>query len=266
VKGTHRQHIVLAVLLAAGVLCTGCGYQDQIATLEAQLAQSEDELESTREALQQAQSTASECEDRLATLSTDFEALQEAHNEKDTTIAELTEEVSILEEENEFLRLPPPEKVEGEIASYIDFKRYKASIPVMTKLFPSAGLWWTSRSTGSLPLATVKTLEDFLKEDHTESPPSCRYSRNDYCDSFAYQLKDNWDESGLPQLSLGLIKLEVVDPSYGSLLAWRNIFLTEEDGDFVFYEVNPCDDSIIKIEEPSDKYKKVMLLDGGVFK
>jgi len=254
---------VLAVLLAAGVLCTGCGYQDQIATLEAQLAQSEDELQSTREALQQAQSTVSETEDRLAMLTTNLEALQGADSEKDATIAELIEQVSTLEEENEFLRLPPPEKVKGEIAGYINFKN---SVTVTDERFPSSVRWLTGGLMSPMPLATVKTLEDFLKEDHTNLFPYCRHSRLDYCDSFAYQLKNEWDESGLPQWSLGLLKMEVTDPTYGTLLTWRNIFLTEKDGDFVFYEVNPCDDSIVKIEEPSDKYKKVMLLYGGVFK
>ena len=262
-KGTDRLHIVLVVLLTLGALCTGCGYPDQIAALEAQLAQSEDELQSTRDALHEAQSDVSEKEDSLTILTRDFEVLQSVASEKDSTIAELTEQVSTLEEENEFLRLPPPETVKGEVAGYISLERTRE---LYDNWLPLAGGSLSAKARGPYALATLATLKAFLEENHVDSfPPLGRQNKSDYGDIAAYLLKDAWDASNLPGWSLGLAKVEETHPYYGPNTVWQNIFLTQEDGEYVFYEVDPRRDTATKMEKPSERYKQVLIVGNGFF-
>jgi uncharacterized coiled-coil protein SlyX len=214
---------------------------------------------------------------KVASLETEKANLKIEVSDKDTEIAsleeerdavvgkmsELEEDVVVLKEEVEFLRLPPPDKVNGSISGYVSADEISEK---MREMFPYASRRVKAKIRGPYPLATYETLLEFLETDHTESFPECRPNNSNFGDEFGYQLKLAWDESGLPAMSLGLLNMIVVIPSRGAQETWRNVFLTEENGDLVFYEVNPCDDSIIRIDEPSEVHKNIAFLSGGFFK
>lgn len=195
-----------------------------------------------------------------------IEEVSSKNEKKDARISKLEEESNKLkaekvklEAEIECLRQPPPEKVLGEIAGYIS---YKKTVEAKRKFFPKGkvGGYIAASARGSHPLMSVETLKQFLAGDQTNICPPCRPNSNNNCDELAFRLKAHWIEAGLSPWSLSLGKVET-DTQYGRMLCWRNIFLTKEKGEFVFYEVDPRTDKITKIEEPSEVYRIVIICD-----
>lgn len=216
-------------------------------------------------------------ETKVASLETDKANLEIEVSDRDTKISfleverdavvekmsKLEENMAALEEEVEFLRLPPPEKVEGEIAGYVS---QEEAVEECRELIIRGGYSVGGKTRGPYALATLATLEAFLEKDHTESfPPLRPPTSHNYGDIAASLLKSSWDRLDLPGFSLGFLLLEETDPIFGPREMWQNIFLTEEDGEFIFYEVDPRNDKVTRIEEPSEKYKHVHLLGSGFF-
>jgi len=248
--------IVIAVLMTVLVLpgCVSKAELEKCRTLVAEqaiLIQSQNTTIAEQAVQIQSQNTT--IEERAVQI-TELEGKIEV---KDAQIAELEEEEVKLEAEIECLRQPPPEKVSGEIAGYISFKE---TVGVARELFTRAGA--SAYTRGPYPLVSAETLKFFLADDQTNKyPESCRPNPYDAGDGRAFQLKAHWIEAGLPPWSLGLLKVEADIQYYGRMLVWRNIFLTKENDEFVFYEVDPCTDGITKIEEPSERYRVVMITD-----
>jgi cell division protein FtsL len=260
--------IVLAVLLIS-LFLPGCVFKTELeecrtrvveferenselkrqkAELEEQIAELERENSELKEQIAEFERENSELEEQIA----EFER---ENSELKGQKAELEEQIAELQVEIECLREPPPEKVRGEIAGYIS---YKKTVEVGKKLFTLFGVAGSSRK--DYPLNTIETLEQFLANDQTNICPSCRGTCYDAHDGWAFQLKDHWIKAGLSAWSLGLTKVET-DTQYGRVLVWRNIFLTQENGEFVFYEVDPCTDKITKIEGSTENYRVTMITD-----
>ncbi len=245
--------IALAVLIV-GLISPGCStgrineLESQVAMLqtgktaaEAEAAALQDEkavVETERDRLK------SDLKEKITELNikdSQVEEISAVLDEKDVEISKLEEEKAELQVEIGCLREPPPEKVSGEIAGYIS---YKKTVEVGKKLFTRFGV---AGSAGySYPLMSIETLKQFLENDQTNVCPSCRGTDYNAHDGWAFQLKDHWIKNSLSPWSLSLVKVEI-DTQYGKILVWRNIFLTKENSEFVFYEVDPCTDEIKKL-------------------
>ena len=249
--------VVLAVLLIGLVVLPGCVSKAELEECKAQVAEGATQIKDLKAQVEKQTIQITVLGKEKAELEKQKVGLEGENAELEGQNAELEEQIAELQAEIECLREPPPEKVRGEIAGYIS---YKETIEVKRKVFPKTGGGIAGSSKGRYPLATVETLKQFLADDKTNTCPSCRGTCYDAHDGWAFQLKDHWIKAGLSAWSLGLVKVEV-DTQYGRILVWRNIFLTQENGEFVFYEVDPCTDKITKIEGSTENYRVAMITD-----
>ena len=239
--------LMLAVLMVCLAL-PGCSVsqidelESQVTTLQAEKAA----VEAERDRLD------SNLTERITELSDKDGQLER----KDIEISKLEEKKVELQAEVECLKEPTPTDFKAKIVGYIGFDE---TVKVGKELFTRVGAS-SFIGKGPYPLVSLETLEKFLDNDRTNSCPSCYQNPYSAGDEWAFRLKDRWIRANLPSWSLGLLKMEMDTMYYGKILVWRNIFLTKEDGEFVFYEVNPCTDKIIRIDEPSEIYKIVMFL------
>ena len=253
-----KMTLAVMMVIMAAFLVPGCSAQADLSdctALVAELSVETEDLQARVAALEGAQAALRiELSEREATVA----ALQK---ERDTANDELSAaEAGIveLEEEVEFLRLPPPDKVDGEIAGYVSQEEVVEECRKYVVGTYSVG----GRTRGPYALATLATLEAFLEKDHTESFPPLQLRNKDMA---AFLLKSSWDRSNLPGHSLGFLLIEETNPMYGLRETWQNIFLTEEDGQIIFYEVDPRNDKVTIIKEPSEKYRQVHILGSGYF-
>ena len=250
--------VFLAVLLVGLVVLPGCVSKAELEECKAQVAEGATQIKDLKAQVEKQTIQITVLGKEKAELEKQKVGLEGENAELEGQNAELEEQIAELQAEIECLREPPPEKVRGEIAGYIS---YKETIEVKRKVFPnSCGGTAGSPRTLYYPLMSVETLKQFLADDKTNTCPSCRGTCYDAHDGWAFQLKDHWIKAGLSAWSLGLVKVEV-DTQYGRILVWRNIFLTQENGEFVFYEVDPCTDEILKIEGSTENYRVAMITD-----
>lgn len=258
--------VFLAVLLV-GLTLPGCStgrineLESQVAmlqtwkaTAEAQVAALQDEKEATeveRDGLQ------SDLEDKITELNikdSQVEEISAVLGERDAEIFKLEEEKAELQIEMEYLK-EPALKMSAKTIGRVTFDELKE---LAREFFPNA-----SRNTGSYvkepyPLASIETLEEFLKEDSTNRVSSFHLNRVNALDELAFRLKDRWIRAGLPPHSLGLIKCERIIKGEKQM-GWRNIFITIENDELVIYEVWAFLDKIEKIEEPNlETYKSIV--------
>lgn len=260
---------IALVVLLVGLIVSGCStgrineLESQIATLQTDKTAAEAEVVALQDekvaTVAERDGLKSDLEDKITELNNKNSQLEEISTvlgERDAEISKLEEEKVELQAEVECLGKPPLEQVSKKAAGRID---QQTAIEEGRKLFERVG---GSGSTGvsSYILESVETLEKFLKNDITDHCPHCRQNPYDAGDGWAFQLKDHWIKAGLSPFSLGLVKMEI-DTTYGRMLVWRNMFLTKENGQLVFYEVDPCSDKITKIEEPSEKHRIVFFSD-----
>ncbi|MDP2663968.1 MAG: hypothetical protein Q8P08_00770 [bacterium] len=134
------------------------------------------------------------------------------------------------------------------------------------KFFPIAAIntsFFSGRETQH-PLVGIETLKMFLASDQTNRIPQHVDNKYNASDELAFRLKDHWIDAGWPGYSINLIKTErtVSFKNWsGEVLGWWPIFITKENGELTFYEVNPRTDSFKKIENPDRTVYSVLLSD-----
>jgi cell division protein FtsB len=248
---------MILIVLLIGLFLPGCVSKAELEECQVRIVELEGENAELEGQNAELQAENAELEGQNAELQAENAELEGQNAELQAENAELEGQNAELQAEVEYLREPLSEKVRGETAGYISFKK---TFEVEQKFFPQAGVRTAGSSRHDYVLNTIETLEQFLVKDPTNEFPSCRSNTYDVGDGWAFQLKDHWIKAGLSAWSLGLAKVEV-DTQYGRVLVWRNVFLTQEDGEFVFYEVNPLTDEITKIEneEQSEGYRSVVI-------
>ena len=238
-----RLKMVLMILLV-GVVVFGCGVpksevDELLADLEKEcdgrLAEQRVQLEvSSEEHLQ------NQLSKQRAELETDHQSqLTELKTAYEIRLAEL-------EAEKEYLSAPTPQ-VSAKIVGQITFWEL---VGIRDVFFPEAkGSRVGSYVKGPYPLVGIETLLDFLGQDKTNVFPN-QYRENVYNlgDEYAFTLKHNWLEAGLPGHSLALIKARGADSHNREVWYWLNLFITRENGELVVYRVEPTTDQVTRIE------------------
>jgi len=231
---------------------------------ESQLVDLKDKVAEYKVQTAEREAQAAEREARIAAITTQISKLESQTTEQsaqmeglEAVIAELEEEKAALEAENEFLKEPAPQLDAPWIAGTITFKE---TVELLREFFPRSSRMTSAYTRGPYQLVDLETLENFLAVDKTDTFPLYLERSYDVGDPLAFRLKEHWIEAGIPPWSLGLIKGERMT-SFGKVWCWRNIFLTIENGEYVFYEVVPHTDEIIKIEEPYLEPHRVIISD-----
>jgi len=200
-----------------------------------------------------------ELESQIATLQDDKAVVEAERDELDSNLEKKDVDISKLEEEKaelltkiEYLEEPMPTYSNVKIVGYISFTQ---TVELQRDFFwDCPGRTSSFIGKGPFPLVGVETLEKFLADDMTERLPGCSPNSYNACDELAFRLKDRWIKAGLPPWSLNLVKVE--RSQFGIDMSWQNLFLTKENGQFVFYEVNARSDRITKLEgEPQMEYR-----------
>jgi len=177
--------------------------------------------------------------------------------ELEALIAQLEQEKIELEAEIEYLRVPEPQLDVPWVVGTITIEETRE---LLRKFFPKSSRKTSAYTSGLRQLVGLETLENFLAVDKTDVFPHHLERSYDVSDQLAFQLKEHWIEAGIPPWSFGLIKGERMT-SFGKVWCWRNIFLTIENGEYVFHEIIPHTDEIIKIEEPYLEPHRVIISD-----
>jgi len=238
---------IIPVVFLMGLILPGCVSKAELDECQALVADQAVQIASLEDQAENQTAQITELEGQITELEKQKGELEGENAELEGQNAELEEEKTELEAEIECLRQPPPEKVSGEIVGYISFKE---TIKLGRKFFTNVG--GSAFTRDPYPLVSVETLKKFLAADKTEFP-YCRTGVGNNCDQLAFRLKAHWIEVGLPPWSLALTKVEIDTEFYGRMWCWRNMLLTKEKGEFVFYEVDPRTDEITKFEKPQEK-------------
>jgi vacuolar-type H+-ATPase subunit H len=177
---------------------------------------------------------------------------QTALSEKDQEISKLKEEIAALEQTNQ--ELVSVNALASEWRN-VSPSTHVTSHAELDELRVAVETWYPNLSSFQLGLVgtrdfdftTRENLERFLEADSSNNDRMLRpRPASNLGDHAAFLFKVRWIEAGLPAGSIGLMKCDRGEGSH-----WRNLFITKEDEEIVFYEVVPNRDQIIKITEPS---------------
>ncbi len=239
--------LVLVVLLVCCFVFPGCS-AGQIDDLEQELK--EERVEKGQ--LQLELSTAVEnLENSDALLDEANEALQKLDGECNTALEDIGKQMEAVEERNKVLEgevidlRQPPLNINGRcIAGTIGFRK---TTEVTDKFFPDANRATSSYSSEPFQLATLEALEKFLANDHTDTKhfSNSDSPRSSCHDAVSFMMKERWINEGLPPWSFCLVKVWREVPG-GSMIDWWNVFLTKENGEYIFYGIDWTSDKITK--------------------
>ena len=240
---------VVSMMLVVLLFCLafpGCfsSGQNQIDELEQELQEDQTdksdlqtELATAVENLEKSNALLDDANDLLDEASRELALLRDIEEDCKTIL----ERNEILEDEVINLRQPSLDIKGRCVAGTIG---YQDTVELLREFFPDAGGRKTSSySREPFQLATLEILEEFLANDQTNTTRLSHVDRLERRghDAVPFMMKEKWISEGLPPWSFCIVKVW-----REGMIGWWNVFLTKENGEYVFYGIDWTSDEIIK--------------------